>query len=135
MRYALEQEPAKGLSHMKQKVIGITGIAILFLFAAVASARADGIRGGHDSDSDGSRFTADVSTATIHDASVTKDGMRDRDSDAVPHFDHDWAWSRDSFSQKHHDDDPASGVPEPSTLLLLAAGLTPFLWVRRKSGV
>jgi hypothetical protein len=120
---------------MKQKLVGIAGVAILFLFATVGGARADGIRGGHDGDSDGSRFSADVSASAIHDASITEDSTMNRDSGDAPHFDHDRAWSPESLFHNHNDDDAAPGVPEPSSLLLLAGGLAPLLWMRRKSGV
>lgn len=117
---------------MKHKVIGFTAVAILFLFAAAGTALADGISSrGQDKDSDGLKFTADASKPLVHDASVTKDAVKDQDSDNKMHYDHVVAWSPDSHF--HHSDSPDPTMPEPSALLLLAAGVTPLLWVRRKS--
>lgn len=133
-----------------KKATGFAALAILFALFAASNALADGIQDGHDHDSSSSSFAFEGSTAathdaaTIHDAANVTDQDKDQDSDHSPKYDHVLAWSPNQHPD--HDKDPkdpkgpkdADGsdpaMPEAPTVLLLAAGLTPFLWVRRKGG-
>jgi hypothetical protein len=118
---------------MKIKAAGFAGFAILFALFAASNAFADGIHGHDSSDSN---VTVEGSGPAIHDASMVTNQLKDndQDSDRLPQPDHVLAWpsGRWWLADCHKDPDPS--VPEPPAILLLAAGLTPFLWVRRKGG-
>lgn len=127
----------RGPGNMKSKLIGFAAVALLLVLGTASIALADGIRDGSDHDFDQSSRTFDVPSPAIHaDNPVTED-IGDRDA-GDPQYDHILAsssghWFRDHDKDRDDDGDLGSDpVPEPSTLVLLAAGLTPLLWVRRR---
>lgn len=116
---------------MKIKLIGLVALAFAFTLMAAQRAVADGIHDGHDSDVAVSTSTANMTDAPVH-ADLFVADTHTHNGLNTPTFDHVLA-----YSSPVHDcgcDSPPTPAPEPSSLILMAAGLTPFLWIRRKTG-
>jgi hypothetical protein len=131
-----------------RKSLIICSVAILVSFVAAGSALADPIP-ADQTDSHG-MVTADLSPAIPSQAIVSHNSSdnfavpRAADSQAFdgrafsdvdPHYDHVLVTSSDmsGMSGMCDHDPPPPSAPEPASFLLLALGLTPLLWVRRKS--
>lgn len=115
---------------MKTKLVVLTALAVILMLTTTSTALADSVRGGQDNDFRGSAFLASIPNSGIHADSLVSDQAGDHGPN-MPTFDHIMARS---FSPIHDCgcDKPPAKAPEPSSFLLLAAALTPFIWVRRR---